>query len=79
MKMWVKENRNSFTSLTEFGLPEVTFSPGGIRQMILTPALQNAIDAGYIIEVQPIWNELHTAITGFAEKEGIVNAIHTEC
>jgi len=68
MKIWIKENRNSFTSLHEFGLHGINLEPGAVRQMIMTPALQQGIDAGYIIEVIPIWSENKIAITGFQEK-----------
>ena len=70
-KIWIKENRNSFTSLSEFGLHGVNLEPGAVRQMIMTPALQEAIDAGYIIEVIPIWDEERQAITGFQKIEQI--------
>jgi len=68
MKIWIKENRNSFTPLQEFGLHGINLEPGAVRQMIMTPALQKAIDASYIIEVTPIWSEDKKMITRFQEK-----------
>jgi len=70
-KIWIKENRNSFTSLHEFGLHGINLAPGAVMQMIMTPALQEAIDAGYVIEVIPIWDEERQAITGFQKIEQI--------
>ena len=70
-KIWIKENRNSFTSLHEFGLHGINLAPDAVRQMIMTPALQEAIDAGYVIEAIPIWDEERQAITGFQKIEQI--------
>ena len=70
-KIWIKENRDSFTPLHEFGLHGISLSPGAVQQMTMTPALQKAIDAGYIIEVMPIWDEQCQAITGFRKVEKI--------
>jgi len=66
-KIWVKENRNSFTPLHEFGLHGINLTPGAVIQMIMTPALQKAIDADYVIEVIPIWDKQRDTITGFQE------------
>ena len=74
-KTWIKENRNSFTPLHEFGLHGINLEPGAIRQMTMTPALQEAIEAGYIIEVMPIWDEERQAITGFQKAENIKESI----
>lgn len=71
-KIWVKENRNSFTPLHEFGIHDINLTPGAVVQMIMTPALQEAINAGYIAEVVPIWDENYRAITGFQKAEKIV-------
>ena len=71
-KIWIKENRNSFTPLHEFGLHDINLTPDAVIQMIMTPALQKAIDAGYIVEVIPIWDEQCQTITGFQKIENIV-------
>ena len=77
-KIWIKENRNSFTPLHEFGLHGINLDPSAVRQMIMTPALQKAIDANYIIEVIPIWDEERQAITGFQKAEKIEENIIEE-
>jgi hypothetical protein len=66
--MWI-QNRNSFTSLAQFGLRDVGLVPNGIRRMIKTPALQEAIKAEYVVEVEPIWNEQRTDFSSFRRKE----------
>jgi hypothetical protein len=71
-KIWIKENRGEFTSLHEFGIKGINLQPDAIKQMILTPELQDALDSGFIIKVIPMWDEDETMITRFVDKEIII-------
>ena len=51
--MHIKEIRNSFTSLKPFGI-DAQLSPGIIMEIKAPRRIQEAIDQGFVKEVEPI-------------------------
>lgn len=73
--MHIKEIRHSFTSLSPFGIDK-QLSPGAIMEIKAPRRIQEAIDQGLVIEVEPILNS-NGRIIGYKDM-GIAEIVESE-